>query len=119
MAPIPERWLQDQVRQLCADLGLHVQHVERSDLAKCWLPGWPDLVILGRGWPEGRPAILYRELKGSQGNMSRDQNHVGRVIMEAGGDFAVWRPSDLTSGRITRELTAISRMAAGNADRDK
>lgn len=100
--PATERWLQDQVRALCAGLGLAVQHIERSDLAKAWLPGWPDLWIAGPG------GILYRELKGPQGRMDREQLRVGGIITKAGGNFNVWYPRDLLTGRIQRELTAIS-----------
>lgn len=99
-----ERWLQDQVAALCADLGLAVQHIERSDLAKTWLPGWPDLVILGHG------KILYRELKSPSGSVTAAQRKVGYLIQAGGGNWAVWRPGDLLSGRITAELTAMSKL---------
>lgn len=115
MTAIPERWLQDQVRALCADLGLAVQHME--DARRSWLPGWPDLVILGTAPPcpncGHRDAILYRELKGSAGNLTRDQRLVGWSISEAGGNWALWRPSDLLNGRIQRELQAISPLGKG------
>lgn len=99
---LSERWLQDQVRKLCADLGLAVQHIERSDLAKAWLPGWPDLWIAG---PNG---ILYRELKANGEAATADQRKVGRIIIAAGGDWDLWWPSQLYNGRIASELTAIS-----------
>ena len=113
MPAIPERWLQDQVRALCAGLGLHVQHME--DARRSWLPGWPDLVILGTSADQENPAILYRELKGSSGNLSADQRKIGWLINQAGGDWALWRPSDLLNGRIQRELTAISPLGKGQA----
>lgn len=102
---LSERWLQEQVRILCDDLGLAVQHIERSDLARAWLPGWPDLVIIGT-------ATLYRELKRYGEHPTTAQRKLGYVIQAAGGDWAVWRPGDLTSGLITRELTAISKLGA-------
>lgn len=107
-----EGWLQDQVRALCTDLGLAVQHIERSDLAKCWLPGWPDLVIIGHGY--GSNAILYRELKGQTGSLTKAQRHVGYQIQAGGGNWDVWRPRDLLTGRIAAELTAISKLENKN-----
>lgn len=104
---LSERWLQDQVRALCAGLGLAVQHIERSDLAKAWLPGWPDLTIIGPG------GILYRELKGPGGHLTPDQRKVLATITAAGGDADTWYPRDLLDGRIQRTLTAIS--ATGKA----
>jgi hypothetical protein len=101
--PGTERWLQDQVRALTADLDLTIQHLE--DSRRSWLPGWPDLWIAG---PNG---ILYRELKGTNGHATKDQRKVGWTISQAGADWAIWRPSDLLNGRITRELTAISKLS--------
>lgn len=104
MTAITERYLQDQVRKLCGDLGFIVQHLE--DSRRSWVPGWPDLEIIG-----GR-GIIYRELKGQQGPVSPDQRRIGRIISTAGGDWAIWRPRDLLSGRIASELTALSRHGA-------
>jgi hypothetical protein len=106
MAAITERYLQDRIRELCDGLGLAVQHIERADLAKAWLPGWPDLWICG---PRG---ILYRELKDAVGRSTPAQRRVALIIGLAGGDWDIWRPRDLLSGRIAAELTAISRHGA-------
>lgn len=111
MTAVPERWLQDQVRALCVDLGLAVQHME--DSRRAWLPGWPDLVILGTVQQYAlSPVILYRELKRQHEDPTSEQRRVGYLIQAAGGDWAVWRPDDLLSGRIARELTAISKLGA-------
>jgi hypothetical protein len=108
MTAITERYLQDRIRELCDGLGLTVQHIERSDLAKAWLPGWPDLWIAG---PHG---ILYRELKQQHEHLNPNQRKLGAIITAAGGDFGMWKPADLLSGRIPAELTAISRHGATN-----
>lgn len=65
------------------------------------LPGFPDLVIVGHG-------ILYRELKSADGPVSVQQMRWGRAIRAGGGDWSVWRPDDLRSGRIQRELRQLA-----------
>jgi hypothetical protein len=97
---MPEADLQEQVRLRCVRLHLPVQHV--YDSRRCWLPGWPDLVILGS-------AVLWRELKRQGEEPTADQRRVGRAITRAGGDWAVWRPSDLLDGTIDAQLMAIAR----------
>ena len=98
-----ERELQEAIRALCRDLRLVAQHYE--DSRRCWVTGWPDLEIIGT-------RTLYRELKSARGDLTPEQRQVGYQVQAAGGDWAVWRPADLLSGRITRELTAISRLGA-------
>jgi hypothetical protein len=97
---MPEAELQEQVRLRCAALHLAAQHV--YDSRRCWLPGWPDLWIAGPG------GILYRELKREGGGPTPDQRRVGRVITRAGGDWAMWLPSDLLDGTVDAELRAIA-----------
>ena len=98
-AQMPERELQEHVRQLCADLGLYHYHPHNSARSA---PGWPDSTIIGRG------GILYRELKTEHGSLSADQRHVGALIRQAGGNWAVWRPRDLLDGTIGRELANLA-----------
>ena len=57
--------------------------------------------------------ILFRELKSESGTLKPDQEMVRDKILAAGGDWALWRPSCLLSGRIAAELTAISRLGGG------
>lgn len=63
--------------------------------------GWPDLALCGdRGF-------LLRELKTEKGRLTRDQQTWGARLRNAGVSWDVWRPVDLHSGRIQRELETI------------
>lgn len=96
-----ENTLQEHVRSLCRELGLDVQHIH--DSRRCWLPGWPDLFILG---PRG---ALARELKAERDpRPSPDQRRVGGKLICAGIDWAVWLPRDLFSGVIADQLDRIA-----------
>lgn len=63
--------------------------------------GLPDLILVGRR------GILWRELKSADGTTNAEQDYAMWLLHEAGEDVAVWRPADLASGRIARELEAI------------
>lgn len=63
--------------------------------------GWPDWVILGPG------GIIFRELKTEGGLVSTDQSIVGRKLETAGQNWQVWRPSDLHSGMIARQMDRL------------
>lgn len=63
--------------------------------------GYPDLTIVG---PSG---VMFRELKSATGVLSPDQRFWLYALSEAGADAGVWRPADLKSGRIERELRAL------------
>lgn len=65
--------------------------------------GLPDWIIIGH-------RVLWRELKSAYGAVSREQRHVGYVLQAAGEDWAVWRPVDLASGRIERELESVAEL---------
>ncbi len=101
-AAMPEADLQEAVRRLCAGLGLLHFHVLNS---KGCTPGWPDSVIVGR-------KVIYRELKAEAGRLTKEQEDVGHRLKQAGANWRIWRPSDLLSGQIARELTEL----AGNAE---
>lgn len=90
--------LDAHLRHLLADLGLWGYH-PRSSIGSA--PGWPDWVIIGN-------RIIYRELKTERGALTAEQRLVGEKITAAGGNWAVWRPRDLLSGQIARELASIS-----------
>ncbi len=91
--------LDAHVRRLMADLGLWAYHTRNS---KGCEPGMPDWVIVGT------TGILWRELKRESGSLTPAQREVGERITRAGGNWKVWRPSDLLAGRIARELAGIS-----------
>jgi hypothetical protein len=88
------------VREILKELGLWGFHPLISIGSR---KGWPDWTFLGK-W------IMYRELKTETGTLRPDQELVRDLILAAGGDWALWRPSDYLSGRIQRELVAISRL---------
>lgn len=50
---------------------------------------------------------MLRELKTEKGRLTRDQETWGSMLRNAGISWDVWRPADLHSGRVQRELTAI------------
>ncbi len=96
-----EAQLQREVRTLIAGAGLLTVALPR--LANMGNPpGWPDLMILG---PRG---LLFRELKSADGRPSRAQLAIGGILRQLGQDWAIWRPADLDSGRIGRELWEIA-----------
>jgi hypothetical protein len=92
-----EAELQRLVAELCARLGLAHYHTHDSRRSE---PGFPDSVIIGSG-------ILFRELKSRDGVLKPEQRRWGSRIERAGGDWAVWRPSDLLDGTILNQLLAI------------
>lgn len=73
-------------------------HIPDSRLAPA---GWPDLTIIGPG------GILFRELKTATGRLRTQQRHIIDILTAIHEDVDVWRPDDLTSGRIIRELDVI------------
>lgn len=92
--------LQEAVRDLCKLLGLAVFHVH--DSRRSWGPGYPDLTIVGnRG-------VIWRELKSASGQLSGHQRQWMYRLRAAGQDWALWRPCDLHSGRIARELRTVA-----------
>lgn len=64
--------------------------------------GWPDWAIIGPG------GMLFRELKSQHGTLSPAQRGVGARLILAGQNWAVWRPCDLLSGVIERQLRDIA-----------
>lgn len=108
----PRAWamLEDQgddsldyhVRRLMKDLGLKGYHTGDSRRAQ---RGWPDWVIWNsRG---GRPP-LFRELKTEQGRLSLEQRETGAELTRSGMDWCVWKPRDLFSGVIVKQLRGLT-----------
>lgn len=91
--------LESHLRKLLADLGLWGYHPHSS---QCSAKGWPDWTIIG---PR---KVIFRELKSEMGTLSPEQKRVGEMLQRAGQSWRVWRPSDLLSGQIARELTEIA-----------
>jgi len=65
--------------------------------------GFPDVVLVGHG------GLLFRELKSAKGRLAPEQQLWLDALTTAGGDADVWRPADLTSGRIEAEIRAVRR----------
>lgn len=96
---IRESDLLQNVRDTCAVLRLLAYHTHASIHSPS---GFPDLVILGPG------GILFRELKSATGIVSAAQEMWLRALKAAGMDAEVWRPEDLASQRIIRELRVVA-----------
>lgn len=64
--------------------------------------GWVDLVILGRG------GSLFVEAKSGDGRRTRAQVQMEQDVTTAGLWYRCWRPADLASGLIERELDNIA-----------
>lgn len=94
-----ERQLQGAVIDLCQLYGIRWYHTYDSRNSE---PGWPDLALCG---PRG---FMLRELKAEHGVLTSDQDEWGHLLRNAGENWDVWRPTDLHSGRIERELMEIS-----------
>lgn len=92
--------LDANVRRLMKDLGIEGYHTRNSIGSR---RGFPDWEFWGR-W------IMHRELKSESGVLSPDQRRVGALILDAGGDWAVWRPRDLFSGAIAAQLQQLRRL---------
>src|SRR5271157_26495 len=87
-AAMSEAQLEEHVRELCKGLGI--------------TPGVPDDILIG---PQG---VMWRELKTMRGKVTRAQQLLGEALLAAGQDWGVWRPGDLLSWRIARELVELS-----------
>lgn len=95
-----EKRFQEHVIQLANGLGWRVYHTWTSRNSE---PGWPDLVL---AHPRFR-RVIFRELKTMKGHTSHDQKWWLAALDSAGMDQGVWRPDDMFSGRIERELRGL------------
>jgi hypothetical protein len=95
---VTEAQFQDTVVAMCKLLGIAWYHPFFSRRSAA---GWPDLALCGKS------GFLLRELKTEKGCLTRDQQEWGSMLRNAGQNWDVWRPGDLASGRIQRELEAI------------
>jgi hypothetical protein len=94
-----EKELDHHIRQLASDLGLFRYHVTDSRGTSA---GFPDLVLVGPG------GVIFAELKSARGQLRPEQTEWRDRLTEAGATWRLWRPADLASGDIARELAAIS-----------
>jgi len=86
------------VTRLCNRGGLlffHDYDSRRND------PGFPDCWILG---PKG---LLVRELKSAAGRTTPAQTSWRYGLRAVRIDAGIWRPADLASGRVEREIAAL------------
>ena len=95
-ATVTEAAFQAQVIALAKTLGWSVYHTHDSRRSE---PGFPDLVLV-----HPQRGVRFRELKKHNGRITRDQNRWLADLLHAGADADTWRPGDLISGRIEREL---------------
>jgi hypothetical protein len=95
-----ERDFQRAVIDLIRWLGLHYFHDNDSRRNRA---GFPDLVVAGQG------GFIFRELKSETGRLRPEQLDWLSRLTQGGADAAIWRPSDMASGRIKEELTAITK----------
>lgn len=92
--------LEREVRRLLQVYGLAKTSFHVPD-SRGMQPGLPDWIIIGR-------RVIYRELKSAYGGLRAEQRHVGYLLQKAGDDWNIWRPVDLRSGRIEREIESVA-----------
>ncbi|MGG7653524.1 VRR-NUC domain-containing protein [Kocuria rosea] len=101
MDQITLKWSEDQLQnhvlQLATVFGWRFHHETDSRRSR---PGFPDLVLvhpkLGR--------VLWRELKSERGRVRPEQREWISDLQAAEADADIWRPRDVVSGRIEKEL---------------
>ena len=90
--------LQASVIKLCELFGIAYYHTFDSRRSA---KGWPDMALCGsRGF-------MLRELKDARRKPTPEQERWGLMLRASGQNWDLWRPADLHSGRIQRELQAI------------
>jgi hypothetical protein len=102
--------LQRQITDLAAMYGWTWLHLRAARTDRGWrVPvegplgkGWPDLVLVN----PMRGRTLAVEVKRELGDdLTADQVYVHTMLKTAGWECVVWRPSDMTAGRIQAELS--------------
>lgn len=91
--------LEDAVRGLLRIHRLYGFHCR--DARQSYGPGFPDWCIIS---PKG---VLWRELKSQTGELKSSQRRVRDLLLAAGEDWSLWRPSDLRSGKIEAQLLRL------------
>ena len=95
-----ERELQVEVERLAAKLGVLIHHC--LDGRRCEGVGFPDVVACGL------KGTIFRELKLEAAELGSQQRMWKWKLLASGADYGIWRPSDLRSGRIEKELQRIA-----------
>jgi hypothetical protein len=98
MLAMTEKGLQASIIEMCRLFGLAWYHTFDSRRSA---RGWPDLAICGKR------GFITRELKADRRTTTPEQEYWGAMLRRVGISWDVWRPADLRSGRIERELRAI------------
>ena len=100
-----EAQLNSRVMYRVKKYGVRVLRMQRALAGGAWrtpaTKGFPDLQIFGA-------RIIFRELKRELGKLDEYQVMWRDLIIAAGGDWGLWRPSDLRSGRIEGELFSLT-----------
>ncbi len=103
---VTEAELTDAVLELARELGLLVHHCKDSRTC-IGHKGFADVVLAG---PKG---VIFRELKSEYGETSAYQDRWGHRLCQSRIEgiaialWDIWRPQDLESGRVRRELALI------------
>ncbi len=99
-----EAQLLAEVSSRCERLGISWIHFDNAHHNKRVgnLIGFVDLFLCGRG------GVAFRELKREGHSLRPAQTTRKYRLRAAGQDWDIWEPSDLASGRIDRELAALS-----------
>lgn len=95
VSAMTEAELAEQIRQYARTLGMLRFHTYDSRRSEA---GFPDEVLVGNR------RVLFRELKRQGKNPTPAQQQWITRMEAAGLDVDVWRPEDLLSGRILREM---------------
>lgn len=91
---LTERSFMDQVVRCAKMLGWASYHTHDSRRSAA---GFPDLVLVrpsGRG-RQGR--VIFAELKAQRGSVAPEQHGWLTLLIEAGAEVFLWRPSDWKS----------------------
>ena len=98
-----DQLLKEVVRR-CEKRGIAWVHIDtpHHNKRRQNLIGFPDLFLCG---PR---RVAFRELKKEYGRISSPEQTTWKYRLKAAGqDWDLWKPSDLESGRIDRELDQL------------
>jgi len=116
---ITEEQLLQEVIRLCDERGILHHHDDRPYRARRRgksEAGFPDLVVCGTH----RAAFIELKKEDQRSSrLSRAQYVWMRQLQGAGETHEVWRPSDLLTGHIARELDALNQPAPPPTMRDR